>query len=333
VWERRKAIGAQQGQLFVDVAELDDISGVLLMALLFAVLPTLQTTFAQAQGARPAGQTQSAPQVAPIAEALELDVPPEQSTPATQATQHAAGAAGAPTTQSQTAPATQPTPTGLTRSLLWVGGWVLAKLAVFVVLCYLFARYLSSGLVRLSEKLEPATDAVITLTALGVVLAGLAGVLGFSVAIGAFFAGLAFSQQREHVMVKTPFRALHTLFVPFFFVGIGLNTAPTSIGGALWPAVLLLLAAVVGKLLGTVLPGLIATGFAGAAVLGASMVPRAEITMIIMDRGLQLGDWAVDAQLFSATVIMAAVTCIIAPPVLQALIGKCVTTDTTAEGR
>ncbi len=40
-WEERGKLDSDEGQLMIDVAELDDISGVLLMMLLFAMLPTL----------------------------------------------------------------------------------------------------------------------------------------------------------------------------------------------------------------------------------------------------------------------------------------------------
>lgn len=40
-WESRRALGSDNGQLLLDVAELDDISAIALMALLFALLPIL----------------------------------------------------------------------------------------------------------------------------------------------------------------------------------------------------------------------------------------------------------------------------------------------------
>jgi len=48
-------------------------------------------------------------------------------------------------------------------------------------------------------------------------------------------------------------------------------------------------------------------------------VPRAEITMIIMERGRQLGDWAVPAELFAAFVLVSVLTCLVAPIVLELL--------------
>jgi Kef-type K+ transport system membrane component KefB len=39
VWREEGSLDSKRGQLFLDVAELDDISGILLMAVLFAVAP------------------------------------------------------------------------------------------------------------------------------------------------------------------------------------------------------------------------------------------------------------------------------------------------------
>lgn len=42
VWDSRDALDSRAGNILLDVAELDDISAVVLMALLFAVLPTIR---------------------------------------------------------------------------------------------------------------------------------------------------------------------------------------------------------------------------------------------------------------------------------------------------
>ncbi|MFW6161389.1 MAG: cation:proton antiporter, partial [Planctomycetota bacterium] len=41
VWEEREALDTREGRLFLDVAELNDVAGVALMALLFALVPEL----------------------------------------------------------------------------------------------------------------------------------------------------------------------------------------------------------------------------------------------------------------------------------------------------
>ncbi|MBD3348939.1 MAG: hypothetical protein GF400_07065 [Candidatus Eisenbacteria bacterium] len=128
--------------------------------------------------------------------------------------------------------------------------------------------------------------AAVTITA----LAATAGLLGFSLAIGAFFAGLVFSRDPKAVRIEASFDVLYELFVPFFFVGLGVLVAPGSLGGALGVAAALLAAAVAGKLAGTAIPAAPLMKGAGAGAIALSMVPRAETAMVIMRYGHRLGE-------------------------------------------
>jgi Kef-type K+ transport system membrane component KefB len=103
------------------------------------------------------------------------------------------------------------------------------------------------------------------------------------------------------------------LFVPFFFLGIGFQVDPGALGGALGPAVILLVAAILGKILGVLLPALPILPTGSALLLGVSMIPRAEIAMIVMERGMAEGEGLVDPGLFGAMVLVALVTCLISP--------------------
>jgi Kef-type K+ transport system membrane component KefB len=112
------------------------------------------------------------------------------------------------------------------------------------------------------------------------------------------------------------------LFTPFFFVGIGLHIDPAMLTPALGLGAPLLDVAVLGKIVGTSLPALFTTGGSSALLLGVSMVPRAEIAMVIMQRGLMLGDWAVPARVFAAMALVSAVTCMFTPFVVHTLLRK-----------
>ena len=57
-----------------------------------------------------------------------------------------------------------------------------------------------------------------------------------------------------------------------------------------------------------------------AILLGISMVPPAEIMIIVMQHGLQLGEWAVPARVFAAIVLVSAATTIVVPLVLRPLL-------------
>jgi Kef-type K+ transport system membrane component KefB len=84
----------------------------------------------------------------------------------------------------------------------------------------------------------------------------------------------------------------------------------------------LLAAAAGGKILANVIPLWPMAGAEKALLIGVSMVPRAEIAMVIMDRGLKAGHWLVPPALFGAMVVVVAGTCILSPPVVSCLLRR-----------
>lgn len=87
-------------------------------------------------------------------------------------------------------------------------------------------------------------------------------------------------------------------------------------------AAILGLMAVVSKLVADALPVYALNDGITAALIGVSMVPRAEITMVIMQKGMQLGEWAVDAHVYAAMVLVSALTCFLAPILIQMMLKK-----------
>ena len=146
--------------------------------------------------------------------------------------------------------------------------------------------------------------------------------IGFSLAIGAFFAGLVFSRDPHAVKIDASFESLYELFTPFFFIGIGLQIDPASLDGVVFPALVLLGVAVLSKILGNGVPTWAAAGWGSGVLLGLSMIPRAEIFMIIAERGLSLAESGLSKQVFSAMVIVSAMTCIAGPLALHPLLER-----------
>ena len=258
VWQEEKATDSENGQLMLDVAEMDDISGVILMALLFAVAPALD-----------GGEKSSL-----------ISILTETST------------------------------------------IFLFKIFIFGAGCYFFSRYLEKGLTQFFRQIEPTPDPMLEVIGMGFIIAAISGILGFSVAIGAFFAGLLFSRDSETVKLEASVSSLYELFTPFFFLGIGLQIAPESLVTGFSMGLILLIAAVLGKVIGAGGSALLVTNFTGAVLIGMSMIPRAEIALIVMRKGLNLGDWAVPSHLFAATVVVATFTSIFTPIGLRHLLQK-----------
>ena len=144
----------------------------------------------------------------------------------------------------------------------------------------------------------------------GFAIAGLAAIVGLSLPVGALFAGLMLSQHPEKFAIEESYRALCVFFVPFFFINIGFQIDPSVLGGALGLGGILLAVAVLGKLAGTACTAWKFTSATGVILLGASMVPRAEITMVIVERGRALGDWAMPPEVYAAMILVSAGTCL-----------------------
>ncbi|MHA7828118.1 MAG: cation:proton antiporter [Roseovarius sp.] len=252
IWEASGALDSGTGALLLDAAELDDISAVVLLSVLFAVAPLLQ-------------QPEGAAILAPALKAAAIQ---------------------------------------------------LLLTALFSIACYLFSRWLEKPLSDGFAKLSPTHGPIVLAAGAAFVIASMAEFMGLSMAIGALFAGLAFSRDPAERSIDETFGILLTVFAPFFFVAIGLSVDTTVLGGAIGLAAALAGMALIGKLLGAGFPAAVMLGWRQGALIGFSMVPRAEIFLLVMLYGLTLGPWAVPQVLYNAAVLTSIVTCIIGPAIV-----------------
>jgi Kef-type K+ transport system membrane component KefB len=58
---------------------------------------------------------------------------------------------------------------------------------------------------------------MLVITGFGFITAAIASLLGFSYALGAFFAGLVFSRDPQAVKLESSFRSLYFFLLPFSF--------------------------------------------------------------------------------------------------------------------
>lgn len=109
---------------------------------------------------------------------------------------------------------------------------------------------------------------------------------------GAYAAGLAVSLTSKAKYIQTKFEPLsYLLLTPVFFASVGINVQMSGVNQSILVfAALLLIVSVISKFVGCGL-GARLCGFSGhdAAVVGAGMVCRGEVALIVANRGLALG--------------------------------------------
>lgn len=91
---------------------------------------------------------------------------------------------------------------------------------------------------------------------------------------------------------------------------------------ALGMGMLLFVAAVLGKAIGVAVPALLSMGRVDAVILGISMIPRAEIALVIAYQCRQVSDGIVPGDVYAAIVVVSVLTSIVAPLVLRPLLLK-----------
>jgi mannitol/fructose-specific phosphotransferase system IIA component (Ntr-type) len=139
--------------------------------------------------------------------------------------------------------------------------------------------------------------------------------------IGAYIAGLSLSKTDIAAVIQERIRGLYEFFVPVFFAVMGMMvnvrdilSVPVLIFGAVYAAL-----AVLSKIAGCGGPALL-LGFnvRGALRIGAGMIPRGEVALIIAGIGMASG--ILDNRLFSVIILMTLVTTLAAPPLLEAFL-------------
>jgi Kef-type K+ transport system membrane component KefB len=148
----------------------------------------------------------------------------------------------------------------------------------------------------------------------------LAAAIGLAAIIGAFVAGLIVAETEASDEIEHELRPLEQIFAPFFFAVAG---AAVDLRALFVPelAVLAIGLAVIG-ILTKLAAGLVvrSRGRWNALVVGAGMVPRGEVGIIVADIGLLAGLLAAD--IFSAVIVAVVLTTLTAPILLHRFIPR-----------
>lgn len=148
--------------------------------------------------------------------------------------------------------------------------------------------------------------------------------LGLAEIIGAFAAGLVLATTDDRVRIHEQIKPVTDIFVPVFFVLVGLqvdlrdlNPMDPAHASALLITVILLVLAVTGKLAAGF--GVVSAGVNRYAV-GIGMVPRGEVGLIFASMGLKAG--IVAADLYGGLVFVVFATTLITPFWLRRVLAR-----------
>ncbi|NOQ33803.1 MAG: cation:proton antiporter [Methanosarcinales archaeon] len=223
----------------------------------------------------------------------------------------------------------QQIPAGM--EILAIAGKMIGFIAVMAVLGRVVFPVLFTYIHRM--RVKESIFAFVIMVAL--FSAYLAEAFGLHAVIGAFIGGACLSSvplaKIEDVQSKVSGIA-YGIFIPIFFAFIGLSVDPAAIQAAGLFALLAIVMALSGKLIG----GFIGSRIAGfdsydSLIFGVGVMPRAGIELVVISAGRSMG--IIGDEIFSAIVLMVAVSVIVSPVMLKFAIGlseRRITPESTA---
>ncbi len=207
------------------------------------------------------------------------------------------------------------------------GGVDWLKLGILAIEALLFALFMIFIGPRILSKLRPSVARLSTHNASLIValmvclgLSFAASKIGMAAIIGAFFAGMIFSECSPEWDLRPRVHAITEFLGPFFFFSIGAQLDVKLFNrDVLAVAIVVSLLAIVSKVVGCGLP-LVRDGWNAALSVGVGMMPRGEVALIVALVGLN--SKIVTQSTYAVVVFMTAVTTILAPPMLRVLLRK-----------
>ncbi len=182
-----------------------------------------------------------------------------------------------------------------------------------------FHRYISRFI--LGPFKRSATAPIFTLI-IGFIIAWAVTKVSLHPVVGAYVAGLMFSTcaEREEIIERT--RPIMMFISPFFFVYCGMQVNVPELLPGIGIAILLLVAAIVGKMIGCYIPAKLQGKLShnSALVIGIGMVPRGEVGLIVASVGLLSG--AIGSMLYGAAVFVSLMSTLVVPAMLKPFLKK-----------
>jgi len=199
---------------------------------------------------------------------------------------------------------------------------MIGKKLLFFILLILISKWILPHFIRLFTHFK-VTESVLSA---GIIfcfgMSYLAESLGIAGIIGAFFAGIAigrteFKKEIEHKVEPIAYG----IFVPFFFVSIGLAVTFEGISEQINFIIVFSIIAIISKFVGAGIGAKMAGFHTKSSMgIGAGMISRGEVALILATIGLEAG--LLPANYYTTMIIVVIVTTIVTPPLLKMIFGK-----------
>ncbi|MCY3410297.1 MAG: cation:proton antiporter [Candidatus Heimdallarchaeota archaeon] len=200
-----------------------------------------------------------------------------------------------------------------------VGLIVLNVLIFFAIALFLY-RFIMPWMIEQVKKSDDRFMPLFSAIILMLMLSFIAYLLGLATIIGAFTAGVIIeNEEKEYLhMVEHDFEILEKLFVPIFFVSIGLSiNLQTVLNGTiiilgLSLAIIAILAKIIGGSLGSFLAK---ENLQTSRIIGISMAAKGEVTLIFAFTAYDLGVFS--AAVYAAVVLLVVVDSLVIPSLIK----------------
>ncbi len=196
-------------------------------------------------------------------------------------------------------------------------GFVALKAVGFWAICMVLGIILAPKFTKGMKKLKSVALIAEVSFGIALLLAGLSEAAGLAMIIGAYITGLSISQTDVAHDISERISSVSEFFVPVFFAIMGMMVDFGAMKDVLGFGILFALIAFVGKLVGCGAPSmLVGFNLRGAFRIGAGMLPRGEVTLIVAGIGLSSG--AIGPDMFGVAVMTMLLASLAAPPLLVA---------------
>jgi Kef-type K+ transport system membrane component KefB len=190
----------------------------------------------------------------------------------------------------------------------WTFGKAVGFYLTFMVVGLAIAKYIAAGLDWFKSRGATVALAV----SLAFLAAAVAEMFGLAMIIGAYAMGLVLSDTKLAHYLEEQTTAIYHVFVPVFFVVLGMLVDFRAMQGALVFGLTISVLAIISKVAGCGVPA-VGVGFnnRGAWRIGLGMLPRGEVALIVA--GVGIAEGIIDQTIFGVSILMTMITTLLAP--------------------